>query len=119
KIAKAFRTTEQPTPLGDITHYNNYYEFSIVKEKVADLAKNFNARPWQIAVGGLCGKPKVFDLEELLAIAPPEERVYRMRCVEAWSMVIPWAGFPLSKLLDRVEPRSSAKFVAFQTLLDP
>jgi sulfoxide reductase catalytic subunit YedY len=74
------------------------------------------ADDWKL---GLCGKPKVFDLDELMRIAPPEERVYRMRCVEAWSMVIPWAGFPLSKLLDRVEPRSNARYVAFQTLLDP
>ena len=80
---------------------------------------DFETKGWQVAVGGLVGKPKVFDLDELLKISPPEERVYRMRCVEGWSMVIPWAGFSLSKLLERVEPLSDAKYVAFETLLDP
>ena len=118
-IAKAFRVDEPLTPLRDITHYNNFYEFSTDKEEVAEVAASFVTRPWQVEVTGLCAKPKTFDLDELMRIAPPEERVYRMRCVEAWSMVIPWAGFPLSKLLDRVEPRSDAKYVAFQTLVDP
>ena len=118
-IAKAFQVNETQTPLRDITHYNNFYEFSTDKEEVADVSAKFLARPWTIEVGGLCAKPTTFDLDDLLKIAPPEERIYRMRCVEAWSMVIPWAGFSLSKLLDRVEPRSDAKYVAFQTLLDP
>jgi sulfoxide reductase catalytic subunit YedY len=114
-----FVVDEPRTSFQDITHYNNFYEFSTDKDGVADAASGFITRPWQVSVGGLCRKPKVFDLDDLLKIAPPEERVYRMRCVEAWSMVIPWDGFSISKLLDRVEPLSDAKYVAFQTLLDP
>jgi methionine sulfoxide reductase catalytic subunit len=106
------------TPYDDITHYNNFYEFSTTKEDVA-AAEGFVTRPWSVAVGGLVRNPKTFDLDDLLKISPPEERVYRMRCVEGWSMVIPWDGFPLSKLLDRVAPLSSANYVAFQTLMDP
>jgi sulfoxide reductase catalytic subunit YedY len=118
-IASAFHVDETQTSFQDITHYNNYYEFSTDKEGVADAAAAFISRPWQVAVGGLVAKPTTFDLDDLLKISPPEERVYRFRCVEGWSMVIPWAGFSLSKLLDRVQPLSSAKYVAFQTLLDP
>jgi sulfoxide reductase catalytic subunit YedY len=114
-----FRTNEKQTSLQDITHYNNFYEFSTDKDGVADAAAAFVPRPWTIAVGGLVRKPTTFDLDDFLKISPAEERVYRMRCVEAWSMVIPWDGFPLSKLLERVEPLSAAKYVAFQTLLDP
>jgi len=114
-----FRTDERQTPFEQITHYNNFYEFSTDKEAVAEAAAKFVARPWAIDVGGLVAKPKIFDLDGLLKISPPEERVYRMRCVEGWSMVIPWAGFSISKLLERVEPRGSAKYVAFQTLVDP
>jgi methionine sulfoxide reductase catalytic subunit len=117
-IAKAFKTDEVQTPFNDITHYNNFYEFSTDKAGVADAAKNFVTRPWGVTVEGLCKRPKVFDLDDLLKLSPPEERVYRMRCVEGWSMVIPWNGYSLSKLLDRVEPLSSAKYVAFTTLLD-
>src|SRR5882672_9901005 len=80
---------------------------------------NFETKGWQVSVEGLVRKPKVFDLDDLLKISSPEERIYRMRCVEAWSMVIPWVGFSLSKLLDVVEPLSDARYVAFQTLLDP
>ena len=115
----AFRTTEKQTSFQDITHYNNFYEFSTDKDGVADAAAAFVPRPWTVSVGGLVRKPRTFDLDDLLKIAPAQERIYRMRCVEAWSMVIPWDGFPLSKLLDRVEPLGSAKYVAFQTLLDP
>jgi sulfoxide reductase catalytic subunit YedY len=114
-----FVTDEPRTSFQDITHYNNFYEFSLDKEAVADLAAQFVWRPWQVSVGGLCRKPATFDLDDLLKIAPAQERVYRMRCVEAWSMVIPWDGFSLSKLLDRVEPLSGARYVALQTLLDP
>ena len=116
---QGFRVDEPPTGFDDVTNYNNFYEFSTDKEGVAPAAKGFIARPWTIEVGGLCAKPKRFDLDEVLGIAAPEERVYRMRCVEAWSMVIPWAGFSLSKLLEQVQPRSSAKYVAFTTLHDP
>ena len=114
-----FTVDEPRTSFQDITHYNNFYEFSLDKESVADAATGFITRPWQVSVGGLCRKPGVFDLDDLFKIAPAEERVYRMRCVEAWSMVIPWDGFSLSMLLDRVQPLSDAKYVAFQTLLDP
>ncbi len=107
------------TAFDDITHYNNFYEFDTTKEDVAAAAAGFVTRPWSVEVGGLVQKPTVFDLDDLLKISPPEERVYRMRCVEGWSMVIPWDGFPLSKLLERVQPLSSAKYVAFQTLMDP
>jgi sulfoxide reductase catalytic subunit YedY len=114
-----FRVDEPQTPFTDITHYNNFYEFSTSKEGVAPAAAGFDVKDWKVSVGGLVAKPKVFDLEDLLKISAPEERVYRMRCVEAWSMVIPWVGFSLSKLLEQVEPLSTAKFVAFETLLDP
>jgi sulfoxide reductase catalytic subunit YedY len=118
-LAKAFRVDEPQTSYEAITHYNNFYEFSTDKEEVAHVSADFAARPWTVSVEGLVGKPTKFDLDDLMKLAPIEERVYRMRCVEAWSMVIPWAGFPLAKLLERVEPLSSGKYVAFQTLLDP
>jgi methionine sulfoxide reductase catalytic subunit len=114
-----FIATDTVTSFKDITHYNNFYEFDMDKEGVADAAAGFITRPWQVSVGGLCRKPRTFDLDDLLKIAPAEQRIYRMRCVEAWSMVIPWDGFSLSELLNRVEPLSSAKYVAFQTLFDP
>ncbi|MGA9776706.1 MAG: protein-methionine-sulfoxide reductase catalytic subunit MsrP [Verrucomicrobiia bacterium] len=114
-----FRVDEPETSFQDITHYNNFYEFSTDKEGVAPAAEGFDTKGWRVSVEGLVNKPKVFDLDDFLKISPPEERIYRMRCVEAWSMVIPWVGFSLSKLLDMVEPLSSAKYVAFQTLLDP
>ncbi|MGO9113185.1 MAG: protein-methionine-sulfoxide reductase catalytic subunit MsrP [Thermoguttaceae bacterium] len=114
-----FRTDEAQTSLLNVTHYNNFYEFSTDKDNVANAAADFQTPGWKVEVGGLVSKPRVFDLDDLLKIAVAEERVYRMRCVEAWSMVIPWAGYSLSRLLDRVEPLSSAKYVAMQTLLDP
>jgi len=110
---------EKKTSYEDITHYNNFYEFSTDKRAVAVKAKGFATRPWTVTVEGLVHKPRVFDIDELLKVSPPEERVYRHRCVEAWSMVIPWVGFPLSKLLDEVQPMSQAKYVAFETLADP
>jgi sulfoxide reductase catalytic subunit YedY len=118
ELAKAFRTDEKQTSFEDITHYNNFYEFSTDKGEVADAAKNFASRPWVVSVKGMVARPREFDIDDLLKIAPPEERVYRMRCVEAWSMVIPWIGFPLSRLLERVQPLGSAKYVAFTTLND-
>ncbi len=118
-IAAMHKLDEPLTSFDDITNYNNFYEFSTDKHEVAELAANFVARPWSIAIGGLCSKPATFDLDDILKSAPIEERVYRMRCVEAWSMVIPWNGFSLSKLLDRVQPLSSAKYVGFTTLNDP
>ena len=114
----SFSTTEKQTPFNDITHYNNYYEFSTDKYEPAGLAKNFNPRPWTVKVEGLVNKPKSFDVDTLLK-PHLEERIYRMRCVEGWSMVIPWIGFPLSALLSQVEPNSKAMFVEFKTLYDP
>jgi sulfoxide reductase catalytic subunit YedY len=103
----------------EITNYNNYYEFSTDKEAVAVLSKDFQTKPWTVEVKGLVNKPTTFGIEDLHSRFPSEERIYRLRCVEAWSMVIPWMGFPLKKLLDEVEPTSKAKFVRFQTLFDP
>jgi len=117
--AAGFRIDEPPTPFQDITHYNNFYEFSTDKEGVAPAAAQFDTKGWRVSVEGLVRKPRIFELEDLLKISPPEERIYRMRCVEAWSMVIPWVGFSLSKLLDLVEPLSDGRYVAFETLLDP
>ncbi len=114
----SYSTSEKQTPFNDITHYNNYYEFSTDKYEPADLAKNFNPRPWTIKVEGLVNKPKTFDIDTLLK-THLEERIYRMRCVEGWSMVIPWIGFPLSTVLNQVEPNSKAKFVAFTLALRP
>jgi len=99
--------------------YNNFYEFTTSKEGIGRLAKDFETSPWAIEVNGLVNKPKTFDLDALLQEYPQEERVYRMRCVEAWSMVIPWLGFPLAELLKEVEPTARAKYVRFQTLHDP
>jgi sulfoxide reductase catalytic subunit YedY len=118
-IASAFHTDETETSFQNITHYNNFYEFSTEKDGVADAVGNFSTNGWKITIDGLVAKPGVFDMDDILKIAPPEERIYRMRCVETWSMVIPWAGYSLSKLLDRVQPLSAAKYVAFTTLLDP
>ena len=115
----AYRATEELTPKASITNYNNFYEFTTNKDGVAAAAAGFQTAGWKVAVEGLAHKPQVFDLDDLRRISPPEERVYRMRCVEAWSMVIPWAGFSLGKLLERVQPMSGAKYVAFETLLDP
>ena len=114
-----FWVDEPLTSRASILNYNNFYEFSTDKDGVASAAAGFSTAGWKIAVDGLVHKPRMFDLAELRAISPPEERVYRMRCVEAWSMVIPWAGFSLSRLLARALPMSSAKYVAFQTLHDP
>lgn len=105
--------------LYEITNYNNYYEFTTVKEGVADLSKNFITSPWDVEVYGLVNKPKTYSVDELTKKFQPEERIYRLRCVEAWSMVIPWMGFPLSKLLAEVEPTSDAKYVRFETIYNP
>ena len=102
----------------DITHYNNYYEFSTDKEAVNPLSEGFTTDPWTVEVSGLVNNPKTYGIEDLLKF-PQEERVYRLRCVEAWSMVIPWTGFPLASLLKEVEPTSDAKFVRFETVYRP
>src|SRR4030067_515229 len=98
------------TAFDAVTHYNNYYEFSTDKEAVADFATTFPTRPWTVEVGGLVNKPGTFAIDELLTAFPQEERVYRLRCVEGWSMVIPWLGFELGKLIDRVEPKTPAAY---------
>jgi len=116
---RGFWVDDAMTPRASILNYNNFYEFSTNKDGVARAAAGFVTAGWQVAVDGLVHKPRVFDLADLRAVSPPEERIYRMRCVEGWSMVIPWAGLPLARLLARVEPTSSAKYVAFQTLHDP
>ncbi len=107
------------TPCESIINYNNFYEFTTDKEDVARLARDFKTSPWLVQVGGLVNKPQMFDIDELLKKFPQEERIYRLRCVEGWSMVIPWLGFPLAKLLKEVEPTSKAKYVRFETLYDP
>jgi len=101
-----------------IANFNNYYEFTTDKERVAKLAQDFKSSPWEVEVYGLVNKPKVFGIEDLLKTFQQEERIYRMRCVEGWSMVIPWQGFSLSALLKEVEPLSSAKYIRFETLMD-
>ena len=103
----------------DITHYNNYYEFSVDKQEVADLVKDFKTTPWTVEVGGLVNTARTFGIEDLLKLFPQEERIYRLRCVEAWSMVIPWTGFSLASLLKMVEPTSAAKYVRFETVFRP
>ena len=117
-LIKGFTVNEALTPLANITNYNNFYEFSTDKGGVAPAAQGFVTQPWRVSVDGLVNKARSFDLNELLGF-PQEERIYRLRCVEGWSMVIPWIGFPLAKLLELVEPTSEAKYVAFQTLFDP
>jgi sulfoxide reductase catalytic subunit YedY len=115
----SFSVNEKLTSKEDITHYNNYYEFGTDKEEPAKNAGTLRTSPWTVQVGGLVNKPKTFDLDAIMKMAPLEERTYRHRCVEAWSMVIPWIGFPLNVLLKQVEPNAKAKYVAFQTLFDP
>lgn len=115
-------TDELGDPLNsfdDITGFNNYYEFTTDKQDVRRLAKDFVTNPWQIEVGGHVNKPGIYDIDALRTQFDQEERIYRLRCVEAWSMVIPWVGFPLHKLLKEVEPTAQAKYVRFETLHDP
>ncbi len=123
QLVNVKKTTEalsdKLTAYKDVTTYNNFYEFGTSKEDPAQNAGSLKTRPWTITVEGEVNKPKVIDIEELLKLAPLEERVYRLRCVEAWSMVIPWVGYSLSELLKRAEPTSKAKFVEFVSLEDP
>jgi len=109
-------TMEKPTPYEDVTTYNNFYEFGTDKADPARFAVSLKVRPWTVAVEGEVRKPKVYDIEELLKMSTMEERVYRMRCVEGWSMVIPWVGFSLAELVRRVEPTGNARYVEFITL---
>jgi sulfoxide reductase catalytic subunit YedY len=116
--AQADELGDELTPYDDVTHYNNFYEFSTDKQEVAPLAEGFQTSPWSVEVGGLVEAPTKFDVADLAALGR-EERVYRLRCVEGWSMVIPWLGFPLASLLDKVKPQPGAKYVRFETLHAP
>jgi methionine sulfoxide reductase catalytic subunit len=115
----SFSTSEKQTPYKDVTNYNNFYEFSTDKYEPADLAKNFKTRPWTVTIDGEVKKKQVLDVDTIMKMAAPEERIYRHRCVEGWSIVVPWVGFSLSELIKRCDPTPKAKFVEFTTLLDP
>jgi sulfoxide reductase catalytic subunit YedY len=116
---EALSSKDAPTKVESATTYNNFYEFGVEKEDPARLAGTLKPRPWTVAVEGLVHRPRRYDIDELIRKFPLEERVYALRCVEAWSMVIPWIGFPLAALLKEVEPTGAARFVEFTTLMDP
>lgn len=118
-VKSQFSTSEKQTPFKDITNYNNYYEFSTDKYQPAGLSAKFRTRPWTVKIDGDVQKPKTLDIDTLLKLAPQEERIYRHRCVEGWSMVMPWIGYPLSNILKQVEPLGKAKFVEFTSADDP
>lgn len=113
-----FNTDEKMNSYRDITTYNNFYEFGLDKADPGKYAHSLKTRPWSVVVEGQCGKPGTYNIEDIMKYAPLEERIYRLRCVEAWSMVIPWIGYPMSELLKRFEPTTRAKFVEFKTLVD-
>src|SRR5438132_11335979 len=113
------QTMEKLTSLQDITSYNNFYEFGTDKADPGRNAHTLKTRPWTVAVEGEVKKPRVVDIDELHKLSPMEERVYRLRCVEGWSMVIPWMGYSLAELIKRVEPTGNAKYIEFVTLADP
>ena len=115
----SFSTTEKITPLKDVSNYNNYYEFSTDKYEPAKLAKDFKTRPWTVTIDGQVKKKQVLDVDAIMKMATPEERIYRHRCVEGWSIVVPWVGFSLSELIKKAEPLPKAAFVEFTTVLDP
>ncbi|GMR05860.1 MAG: protein-methionine-sulfoxide reductase catalytic subunit MsrP [Gammaproteobacteria bacterium] len=117
-IKSPYNTDETLTPYKDVTTYNNFYEFGTSKSSPASMAKNFKAEPWTIAVSGEVEKPLTLDMEDILKHYPMEERIYRLRCVEAWSMVVPWVGFPLASLIKDLKPTSKAKYISFRTLHD-
>ena len=118
-VQSPYRVTDKITPFADVASYNNYYEFGTDKSQPMHTAHTLRTSPWTIAVGGAVDKPKTFDIDEIMKMAPLEERVYRHRCVEAWSIVVPWIGFSLSELIKRAAPTAKARYVAFQTLYDP
>ena len=118
-VKSPFSTTEKPNTFDDITHYNNFYEFGTDKSDPAKYAKNFRTSPWMVSVEGEVKKPAQYSIDDILKLAPLEERIYRHRCVEGWSIVVPWIGYSLSTLLRLFEPTEKAKFVAFQSLYDP
>jgi methionine sulfoxide reductase catalytic subunit len=113
-----FSTTEAETPYKDVTHYNNFYEFGTEKTDPAEYAQNFRTSPWTVEVSGEVEKPRSYSLDEIMKLAPLEERIYRHRCVEAWSIVVPWIGYSLNEIIKQVQPTSKAKFVAFQSFYD-
>lgn len=117
-VKSPFSTTEKQNTLDQVSHYNNFYEFGTRKDQPAENARNFKTSDWVVSVEGDVAKPRKFSLDEILKLAPLEERVYRHRCVEAWSIVVPWVGYSLSTLLKLVEPTSKAKYVAFQSYWD-
>ncbi|MCK9991105.1 MAG: methionine sulfoxide reductase catalytic subunit [Rugosibacter sp.] len=117
--ASVFSTTETPTPFKQVTGYNNFYEFGTRKEDPAAYAHQLRITPWTVLIDGLVRKPKTLGLDDILKIAPLEDRIYRLRCVEGWSMVIPWLGFPLAALLRQVDALGSAKYVEFVTAVQP
>lgn len=117
--AAGYSTTETPNTLEDISNYNNYYEFGYGKEDPAAYADALTIDPWSVEIGGMVDKPGKYDLSDVVAGLPIEERIYRFRCVEAWSMIVPWQGFELASLLNKVGVQPAAKFVAFETLLRP
>jgi sulfoxide reductase catalytic subunit YedY len=116
--SKYTTTGEKVTPMNDVTHYNNYYEFGTDKDEPAKNAQNFNTSNWKVSVEGEVARPHTFTMDEIMRLAPLEERIYRHRCVEAWSIVVPWIGYSLSALLNQVQPTPKAKFVAFQSYYD-
>ena len=115
----SFSTTEKITPPKDVSNYNNYYEFSTGKYEPAGLSKDFKTRPWIVNIEGLVKKKQTLDVDSVIKLAAAEERIYRHRCVEGWSIVVPWVGFPLSVLINKAEPLPKAKFVEFTTIYDP
>ena len=118
-VKSPFSTTEKQNSFQDVTHYNNFYEFGTGKSDPAKNAQKFDTSNWAVSVEGEVAKPRKFAMDEILKIAPPEERIYRHRCVEAWSIVVPWIGFSFSNLVKLVEPAPKAQFVAFQSYYDP
>ncbi len=119
RINPAFTAADKPTPFADATSYNNFYEFGLDKGDPVLRAGSLKTRPWTVRIDGEVRKPQTLDIDSLLKLAPIEERLYRLRCVEGWSMVIPWAGYSLAELIRKVEPTGNAKFVEFTTLADP
>jgi sulfoxide reductase catalytic subunit YedY len=117
-VKSPLSTNETPTPYADVTTYNNYYEFGTSKEQPAQYAKTLKPSPWTVSVEGAVAKPGKMDLDTVLKMAPMEERIYRHRCVEGWSIVVPWIGYSLNALIKQVEPTAKAKFVAFESLYD-
>jgi sulfoxide reductase catalytic subunit YedY len=117
-VKSPLSTSEKVNSVKDVTTYNNFYEFGTSKDQPAQLAKNFKTSPWMVSVEGEVAKPRKFSMDEILKLAPLEERIYRHRCVEGWSIVVPWAGYSLNALLRQVQPTAKAKFVAFETYYD-